>query len=365
MKKRIIFLASTDSNHVYKWVTFFSKKKYDIHVISIDKNNNLKNINNITVKIFNKYKNKYFNILSAYKYIKASNYIQKEDIVHVHYLGVYALLALLINPKKIISTVWGSDVIFNQFNLLKKIIIKKILRKSHIVTTDSLKLFKNINTIINEKKKIKIINFGVDTDFYKKISKNVNLAKKLNLKKNSFIIISLRNHYKIYDIITLLKAVKILVHKKINVKALIFGYGDLTNDLKDYTIKNSIENSVLFLGRYNAKNLPKFFSISDVYVSTSHSDAGISSSTAEAMSCEMSCIISNNSENNLWIQNGINGFLFRNKNYKELASIIQKEFINKKSTSKMGQLARKKIIEENNYKVEMMKMNKFYQEMFK
>ena len=51
-----------------------------------------------------------------------------------------------------------------------------------------------------------------------------------------------------------------------------------------------------------------FYNKIDIYISTSLSDGGLASSIAEAMSFERLIIISNNSDNKIWIKNNINGF---------------------------------------------------------
>ena len=41
------------------------------------------------------------------------------------------------------------------------------------------------------------------------------------------------------------------------------------------------------------------------------------------MSFERLIIITDNSDNKLWVKNGQNGYLFKNKDYKNLAKIIE------------------------------------------
>ena len=117
------------------------------------------------------------------------------------------------------------------------------------------------------------------------------------------------------------------------------------------------------MGRYQQDELPYIFSIIDCYVSTSLSDAGISASTAEAMSCELPSISSNNSDNNLWIEHGKTGFLFENKNVDQLTDILSnlKDF----NLSKIGSESRKIILKRNDYYNEMEKVKSIYQDIIK
>ena len=54
------------------------------------------------------------------------------DIVHIHYLG-YALLGLFSGARCIVSTAWGSDIIFKNF--LKNKISR--IKKSKFITCDA------------------------------------------------------------------------------------------------------------------------------------------------------------------------------------------------------------------------------------
>ena len=82
-----------------------------------------------------------------------------------------------------------------------------------------------------------------------------------------------------------------------------------------YVNKNKLHKEIKFIGSLNKKEMINFYNKLDIYVSTSLSDGGLSSSTAEAMSFERLIIITDNSDNKLWVKNGQNGYLFKNKDY--------------------------------------------------
>ena len=54
----------------------------------------------------------------------------------------------------------------------------------------------------------------------------------------------------------------------------------------------------------------EFYNEIDIYVSTALSDGGLAASIAEAMAFERLVIVSDNSDNKLWVKNKKNGFLF-------------------------------------------------------
>ena len=356
--KKILFIGNLKSVHTIKWINFFANE-FNVSIISNENPYDNSLINpKIKIYIYNKFSNKIFNIIyTICKLILNHKSFKNLDFIHVHYLGFNMILALLFKSK-IISTVYGSDIKINSSNILKKFFIKKFLHNSQLITTDSFEIQKYlINKFNIIKEKINIINFGIDTEFFIKKKYNTNLSKKYNLTNKTTSIVCLRGHEKIYDLKTLIKGVDI-ASKKIDLRCLIFNEGPETKEYKKISNQLGLNNIISFHGKYSQNDLPEIFSVCDAYVSSSLSDGGIAASTAEAMSCELTPIITNNSDNSYWISNNINGFLFEDKNYEELANII----LNLKNfnTIEIGKKARQKIIDKNDYKNEMFKMRNIY-----
>ena len=368
MKKKILYIASLDSIHSLKWIKFFLNLDYEVSVISLTKKNvNYEFSNKINLYIYEKYKNKYLNALYCLSsiFFKRKSFSQN-NIIHVHYMGFNGLISLMFKTSNLILTAWGDDIKTNKKNIFKNLFIKLLLKKSKIITTDSNEM-KNLICKINPniKNKIKVINFGIDTEHFSKRNYNLQIEKKLKLQnfRDYLKIISLRRHHKNYDIKTLILSVKKLIGLNIKVLCLIYGNGPETNNLKKLTMDLQLQKNIFFMGHYQQDELPYIFSIFNCYVSTSLSDAGIAASTAEAMSCELLSISSNNSENNLWIKHGKTGFLFENKNVDELTDILKS--LKKFNLTKIGSESRKIILENNDFNKEMKKVETIYQDLVK
>ena len=171
-KKKILFVGNLNSIHTLKWINFFAKKKFEIGIVSSQEPNlTEKKVNsNINKFIYNKFSNKYLNLLYILFKIKLSEKkFEKYDIVHIHYLGVLSLISLLFKKKKIISTVWGSDVNKAKTIPLRNFFLQKVLDNSYLITTDA---YSMKNTLVKKyrikKDNIKIINFGIDTNYFVK-----------------------------------------------------------------------------------------------------------------------------------------------------------------------------------------------------
>jgi glycosyltransferase involved in cell wall biosynthesis len=207
--------------------------------------------------------------------------------------------------------------------------------------------------------KINIIYFGVDTKKFVRKDRNLEILNKFNIS-NEITIISLRSFEPVYDIKTLILAAKIILKQIPDVHFLLCGRGTLEKELKELVHSLSIDNSVHFTGFIDKQLLPSLLSSSDIYVSTSLSDAGLASSTGEAMSCETPVVISDSAENDQWINNKVNGFLFSTKNSEQLAEILIKLIKDEPLRKTVGKEGRNIIIKKYDYENEMNKVNDLY-----
>ncbi len=346
---KILYFAPANSIHSHKWINFFVDRGHDIYWISLhDSKFDLPdkvNFYQINLK-------KISFILELYK---LSIYLssKKIDIMHVHSVGLYGFVSLFFDLGKKVSTTWGSDIIFSEKNILKKPFIRKVLNRSDVITCDAEHMIRRLQGFDIIPQKIKRINFGVDTQFFSR--------KAISVKSNDiFKIVSIRNLEPVYDIPTLLNAVQFVINKNSNVEFLIGGSGSLENQLKDQVKELKIEQYVNFIGSVPFARLPEFFSSADVYVSTSLSDAGLASSTAEAMSCELCVVITDSGENNLWIEDSVNGLIVPIKDPEAISDAIIKLLTDKVQRKEMGIAGRKTIVERNDFNNEMMKVEQIY-----
>jgi len=79
------------------------------------------------------------------------------------------------------------------------------------------------------------------------------------------------------------------------------------------------------------------------------------------MACETPVVITNSGENNKWINNGDNGFLVPVSQPRELANCLMSLIENEEARSQIGKNGRKIMLDNNDYLIEMNKMNNLYQ----
>jgi len=358
--KTILFLANGTSIHSFKWISFFSKK-YNIFWLSTDgfEESFIKDGNIIYVdcKIS---RLKLLNIL--FGLVKFLYLLIKFEIslIHIHYLGYHSILASFVKKTPVFLTAWGSDIVFALNSTLKKNFLKHYLNKAKVITCDSHHMQQKMNSIIGKENKVNIINFGIDTSFFIKIEKNKLLINTLGTSSNN-IIISTRNHEDVYDIKTLISSINLVKKEFPSVLCIIAGTGSKTHELERQVEEDNLVKNVKFVGRLSNENIRDYLSISSLYVSTSLSDGGIAASTAEAMSSEVPCIVTDVADNSKWVINLHSGLLVEPGNSIQLSSAIKIIFSDSSFGQQIAKNARKIIIDNNDYENEMDKMNNLYQ----
>lgn len=352
---KICFLAGANSIHSKKWIKYFAERGHKIHWISLTPSTE-GDIKNVKLHIIKG--NLLFKAIYIKKLIKKIN----PDILHAHYAGINGIIGAFSNFHPFILTAWGSDVLIAPKSKIKKPLIKFALNKADLITCDADHMKEAIMRLGLKSSKIKIIYFGIDTQKFNFGKKNRELKNKLKLS-NLPIVISLRNFETIYDIETLIKSIPLVLKKVPETKFLIAGTGSRKKKIKNLAKNLAILKNIKFLGRIANDKLPDYLRIADIYISTSLSDGGIASSTAEAMSCGLPVIITDTGENKKWVENNYNGYLIPVKKPKILADKIINLIKNENLREKFSKINQKIIKEKNDYLKEMKKMEKVYQKL--
>lgn len=359
---KILYLADGGSIHTYKYIKYFYEKGNDITLFSMRPVRD--EISSMKIKII---QNKFvptnsiswmiFYIFAHLKYYFILKKI-KADIIHVHDVYRYGLFGLFTG-KKYILTPWGTDIlIMPNKNWVYKKILPKIFSNSSLILYEGKNMFDELLKFNISKKKLKSFCFGVDIKLFSK-NKKSNFLK--NKYKNKTIIISTRNLEPIYNIETLILSANLVIKKNKKVIFLIVGEGSEKNKLINLVKNLKLSDNVVFLGKIPYEEMPKYCASSDIYISTSLSDSGLSCSTAEAMSCGLASIITDFGSNSDWVKENENGFLFKPKDFNTLTNKILYLIDNPIKIIEFGKKNSKIIYERNNYYNEMEKISIFYE----
>ena len=330
-------------------VKYINKDKFDVYVVTMYGGvleNEIKSIDG--VKYFNLGKKSRYDLSFYFKYKNLLKKIQP-DVIY-SFLGEMNLFSYWCKPKRS-RLIWGfraSNMNLKKYGKMSEFLfyLQKIYSKKvgKIITNSyaSVEFHKSQGFFMD---RAVVIHNGIDTNRFKGDESIRNrMRKKFNIKNDEVVIgiVARIDYMKGY--IYLSKALKeILKNKKI--KFISVGSGDekilneCKNILKDY------KNQVYFVG--SSKESEKFYNMFDIYVSPSLGE-GFSNSIAEAMSCEVPCVVTDVGDSKIIV--GEYGEVVKSKSEKELIKGI-KAILNR-DYKNLGKLARKRIIE--NFSIEKM-----------
>jgi len=365
---RICYLADASSVHTRKWASYFVERQHEVHVISFEH----AKIEGATVHVLKLpvlIPNATFalKVASIYRIRVLINKL-KPDVLHAHYVTNYGFFGALCNFNPYVITAWGSDILpvpeARLISMIKRYIAIYALKKGDVITCDAEHIKRTMRGLGVPEEKLRLIFFGIDTRKFSPRQKSEKLKAKLGIY-DSPAVISLRNLKPVYDVKSLVRSVP-LVQKEIpESKFIIAGRGPEERNLRELAKTLGVSDSVRFVGFVPNDELPDYLNSMDVYVSTSLSDAGIATSTAEAMSCGLPVIVTDAADNREWVKDGINGFVIPIRDPQSLAEKIIYLLRNENVGKQFGKIGRKIIEERNNYYKEMEKMEEIYRELLR
>ena len=363
-KMKICYLADAADIHTQRWAKYFADKGHEVHLISFRPSS--ENLENINLHLFKKFGRevkilKYtINPLLNLKHLKELIKEINPDIIHGHSVIDHTIIGGLTGFHPFVVSAWGSDVLIR--SKVMRRVVAFTLRRADVITCDGENTKETMMKMGIEREKIKTILHGVDTNKFKPFCGDEKLREGLEIF-NSPTVISTRRLGRVHDVGTLINAIPLVLKEIPNAKFIVAGEGEQKKYVMNLAKSLNVFHATRFVGWIPNDELPEYLSSSNVYVSTSLSDSGLSAGTAEAMACGLSVVITDFGDNRKWVEDGVSGFIVPLKDPKVLADKIIYLLKNKDVRMGFGMRNRKIIEERNNYYREMEKMENIYIEL--
>jgi glycosyltransferase involved in cell wall biosynthesis len=266
------------------------------------------------------------------------------DITETHYVGPTGmLLAKLANHHPHVMVCQGSDVLQWPNTPQRQWQLQAALHKADaiLVMSEHMKgILNSFGIFPGMAPPLLVTNTGVDTEVFRP---TVNRLK-------GECILSTRNLDPVYDVETLLKAMRIVHQSQPELDCYIVGDGSQRRKLEEYQ-----DGRIRFLGRLPMKEMPRAYLSATLYVSTALSD-GTSISLLEAMATDLPCVLTDIPANRPWVEPE---YLFKPGDPADLARVIL-HALEHPPTPGMN---RQKVIEKANFQTEMSRLLKLYEEL--
>lgn len=373
---KICFLAGGNSLHSYRWIKFFADRGHEVHWVSLY-NESIPGISLAACQGLSYHelapaldapRTPYFPpIASILRLPAAIGWVRQRlrdinpDVLHVHSVGVYGWVGAMSGFHPLVATAWGSDVLVGGQLMFKRPLVKFAVKKADLITCDAQHMVEAMVRLGADRNKIRVVMFGIDTRRFRPADKDPTLLRELDVA-GAPTVISIRNLLPVYNIESLISAIPSVLKAVPRAKFVIGGSGSEDAQLKKLAVALSVRDSIRFTGPIATADLPQYLTAMDVYVSTALSDAGLASSTGEAMACGLPVVVTDSGENCEWIADGEGGFLVPVRRPDALAEKIIRLLTDEGLRKTAGAANRNTIMARNDYRGEMATVEGFYEE---
>ena len=332
------------------------KKGHEVHIFCpsytgyIDREKNVHRFSTIaSTKVFEKA----FGVelegrISLPSYKKFSNIVHELDILHTHHMFMAGRYAAYYSKKFRRPLVYTNHTNYKEFEeiLPLKNINKKIIKSLLQQFTDRCEAIispgEKMKTLLEEygiKKPIHVIPNGIDLNqFGKNMPKLVNeLKSKFDINENQKVLLYSGRISREKNLKFLLKALKPVLTET-NTKLIIVGGGSFESELKQLISKLKLKKSVIYTGYVPYKEVHSYYSLSDIFVTTSKSEV-FPLTILEALASSIPVVAIDAVGTGDIINNEINGLLTRD-NTKDYRNAVNRLLNNDSERNRLAQNAR-------------------------
>ncbi|MCC6569865.1 MAG: glycosyltransferase family 4 protein [Anaerolineales bacterium] len=289
------------------------------------------------------------------------------DLIHAGPIQNCAFLVALSGFRHLLAMSWGYDLVMDaDKSWWMRRVTSYTLRRSAFFTSDAnVTREKAIAFGMNPERTV-VFPWGIDLEYFvpeEKVSSQKSKVKDRKSKivnRKSVTLFCSRTWEAIYGVDVLAKAFVRVASENPNVNLILLGGGSQGNHIRQILMKGGVMEQVHFGGHIGYRDLPRWYHMADIYISPSHVD-GSSVTLMEAMASGLPCLVSDIAGNKEWIEDGVNGWLFRDGDVDDLAEKILYAIKERRELKRIGELARKTAEERADWKRNFGKLLEAYE----
>jgi glycosyltransferase involved in cell wall biosynthesis len=275
----------------------------------------------------------------------------RPDIVHIHYAGVYELLAAYLAGRPYVVTMMGSDILKKLDGSMsgpKKRVMTFCLKRAALLNSVSDQITAIVKKHIGANKRIIKVAWGIDHDVFRPLDK-ADSRRQLGIDESKFVILCPRLIKPLYNIHIIVKAVALLP-AGIDWQLLLCAYNADSNYLSEIMrlIRSlGITDRVRVLDAINNDSMPPLYNSADISVMIPSSD-GMPISLLEGMACGVPHIVGNIPGYDEIVCNNVST-VYVNIDEHDLASAITRMYGDKRLLSNISAAALSAVRERSNF----------------
>jgi glycosyltransferase involved in cell wall biosynthesis len=285
------------------------------------------------------------------KYLANLKQIVREnrvDVIHAGPIDLCAWLAARAGLAPLVSMSWGYDLLVNaNRDPLSRRRIQYALQHSSIILDDCQAVSDAAMRYGFPQERIVTFPWGVDLQVY--FPRKVKNSGDRSMNSKTIVLLSTRRMEKLYGCDVIVDAFIKAASQEDELRLTMLGDGEQRQHLMRRIAAAGLEGRVQFAGNIPEDEMVTKFQASDVYISASHSD-GSSVSLLQAMACGLPVIVSDIPGNREWVGEGWNGWLFKDGDQNELASLMLEASRSVGLRAVYGRQARKIVVDRADWK---------------
>ena len=276
------------------------------------------------------------------------------NLIHAGPIQNCAFLAALSGFRPILAMSWGYDLVMDAEKSAWMLrVTRYTLKRSAFFVSDANVSRNRAIAFGMPLERTVIFPWGTDIEhFTPKTFEPSNVQ--------TFTLFCSRSWESIYGVDVLAKAFVKVANQNPNVDLILLGGGSQGAKIRQILMSGGVLDRVHFGGHVGQKDLPRWYHMADLYISPSHVD-GSSVTLMEALACGLPCLVSDIPGNREWIEDGVNGWLFRDGDVSDLAEKILYAIKNRDTFEMIGTTARRTAEQKADWKKNFGKLLEAYQ----
>jgi len=371
---KIIYFSKNYTPHDYRFLSSLSKTKHEIFYLKLEANQRQtedRSVPENVQQILWAGGKREFRWRDVPRLTFDLRRIIKEiepDLIHAGPIQNCAFLVALSGFRHLLTMSWGYDLVMDaDKSAWMRWVTRYTLKRSTSFTSDAnVTREKAIAFGMNPEKTV-IFPWGVDVEHFvpRKVESRKLKAAGKNRKssienRKSISLFCSRTWESIYGVDVLAKAFVKVADMNPDVNLILLGGGSQGGHIRQILMKGGVMERVHFGGQVGQRDLPRWYHMADIYISPSHVD-GSSVTLMEALASGLPCLVSDIPGNREWIEDEVNGWLFRDGDVDDLAEKILNAIKNRQSFKKIGEAARKTAEEKADWRKNFGKLLETYE----
>jgi glycosyltransferase involved in cell wall biosynthesis len=340
MMLKLCFLADAKITHTQKWVSFFSQRGHEVHLVTF-RESEIPYVRvhpvrrTVPIQISPVASN-----IGKLGYLFYLHQVKKlvweiaPDILHAHWATSYGLMGACSGYHPFVLSTWGSDVLdFPQKSYWHKKLIEFVINRADHLTATSRMLTDETRRYLKKDIGVHTVPFGVDIEKFQPRDPagrdriTVGIVKKLEEK---------------YGIEYLIRAFSMVFRQHPGLRLLVVGDGSQEVFLKRLCAELGIQDAVRFAGFVEHDRVPDYLNQMDIFVVPSVlSSETFGVAAVEASACQLPVIASNIGGLPEVVVEGETGFLVPPRNPQAIAEKLVLLMRNENRRRTMGKAGRK------------------------